>query len=149
MERTERRGTGIVVSAALVLGLAGCYQQTFHVGAGAPHGRIVYERWEHFWLSGLVGDHEYDIRELCPSGDATIESYQSFLNGLVTGLTSGIYSPTTLKIRCRGGRRAEVELDDKAVERIVLDEAFLEAVARNLPERLEEVQEAQDALLDR
>ena len=140
---------GTLLSTVLILALAGCYEHTFTVGAGAPHGPVVSDHWENFWLGGLVGHHRYDIEEICPSGNATIEGYQSFLNGLVAGLTAGIYTPTTLMIRCQTGQRADLELSEEDVQRIVLDERFLEAVEAALPERLEEVREAQAQQQDR
>ena len=148
-KRMTQGWRGTLMSTVLLLALAGCYEHTFTVGAGAPQGPVVYDHWENFWLDGLIGHHKYDIEEICPSGNATIEGYQSFLNGFVTGLTVGIYSPTTLKIRCQTGRRADLELSAEDVERIVLDERFLEAVGEVMPERLEEVREAQALQQDR
>ena len=136
-----------VVIAAL--GLTACFEHTVEVGAGAPDGRLVYDHWEHFWIGGLIGETRVDIEEMCPSGDATIEAYQSFLNGLVAGLTGGIYTPTTLKVRCRDGRRVDLELEEDDIQRIVLDERFLEAVRAEMPGRLDEVMAAQALLLDR
>ena len=144
------RGLGTtLMSAALLLVLTGCYEHTFTVGAGAPRGPVVYDHWENFWLGGLIGHQRYDIHEICPSGNATIEGYQSFLNGFVTGLTAGIYTPTTVKIRCQTGRRSDIELSSEDVQRIVLDERFLEAVEAAMPERLEEVRAAQELQQDR
>ena len=138
------RGLGTtVMSALLPLVLAGCFEHTFTVGAGAPTAPVVYDHWEHFWLDGLIGHTEMDIREMCPSGHATIEGNQTFLNGFVTALTVGIYSPTTIKIRCETGRRADFELSGEDVQSIVLDERFLDAVEATVPERLEEVRAAQ------
>lgn len=137
------------MSTVLLLALAGCFERTFTVGAGAPRGPVVDNHWENYWLGGLVGHHRYDIEEICPSGNATIETYQSFLNGLVSGLTTGIYTPTTLRIRCQTGQRADIELSEEDVQRIVLDERFLEAVEATMPGRLEEVREAQALQQDR
>jgi len=149
-KKMTTRGLGTtLMSAALLVVLTGCYEHTFTAGAGAPRGPVVYDHWENFWLGGLIGHQRYDIDEICPSGNATVEGYQSFLNGLVTGLTAGIYTPTTVKIRCQTGRRSDLELSANDVQRIVLDERFLEAVEATLPERLEEVRAAQELQQDR
>jgi hypothetical protein len=126
----------------LLVALAGCFEHKITVGAGASRAPVVYDHWEHFWLGGLIGETEIFIEEMCPSGNATIEAQQSFLNGLVAGLTAGIYTPTTLKIRCEDGRRRDFDLSEEDAQRIVLDERFLGAVEAILPERLDEVQVA-------
>lgn len=145
MDTTRTRRTLFLITIALALPLAACYEHTFTVGAGAPHAPVVYDHWENFWLGGLIGHTRVTVEELCPSGNATIETKQTFLNGLVGGLTSGIYSPTTLKIRCRGGRRAALELDALEVERIVLDPTFTEIVRLELPSQLDAVVASQEA----
>jgi hypothetical protein len=137
----SRTGRALVAAFAL-LATAGCYEHTFTVGAGAPAGPMVYDRWEHFWLAGLIGHTKMEVDEICPSGDATIETKQTFLNGLVSGLTSGIFTPLTLQIRCRGGNRGRVLLSEEDVAQIVRSREFLEEVETTAPERLEEVRDA-------
>ena len=133
----------------LLVPLAGCWEHTIHAGAGAPRAPAVYDHWEHFWLGGLVGHTRLELEQLCPSGNATVEIKQTFLNGLVTALTSGIYAPMTTKVRCRSGRRADLELTEEDVRSIVSDERFLDWVGADLPERLDEVQTAHALLADR
>jgi hypothetical protein len=137
------------IGVVLLLASAACYEHTFTVGGGAPHGPVVYDHWQNYWLGGLIGHTRIDVEQLCRSGRATIEAKQTFLNGLVAALTSGIYSPTTLKVRCADGRRADVELTEEDVARIVADPAFMQWVGQDLPERREEVAAAQAALADR
>ena len=146
MSGMTRRGGLILVGLAATLSVAGCFRHTVDVGGGARHAPVVYDRWEHFWLAGLVGHVRVDVERLCPSGQATIEASQSILNGLVAGLTSGIYTPTTVRVRCRDGRRTSLELSARDVERIVGDESFRALVAEDLPGRLADVEAAQGAL---
>jgi len=144
------RGLGTtLMSAALLLVLTGCYEHTFTVGAGAPSAPVAYDHWENFWLDGLIGHTKMDLEEMCPSGNATVEVNQTFLNGFVRVLTVGIYAPTTIKIRCETGRRSDLELSSEDVQRIVLDERFLEVVEATMPERLEEVIAAQELQQDK
>lgn len=147
MMTTRGRRSAWTVTLAGLFFAAGCYEHTVSVGGGAPHAPVVYEEWENFWLGGLVGHVRVDVVRMCPSGQATIEAKQTFLNGLVTALTSGIYSPTTLKVRCRNGRRSDVELTSADVETIVGDEAFLGWVSREIPEQAPDVARAQTALV--
>ena len=137
------------ISIALLLAVGGCYEHTFTVGGGAPRGPLVYDHWQNYWLDGLIGHTKVDLDEICPSGRATIVAKQTFLNGLVAGLTGGIYTPTTLQIRCPDGRRADVDLDAADVETIVSDPDFLRWVGEEMPERVDEVAAARAALLER
>ncbi|GMV07906.1 MAG: hypothetical protein AMXMBFR53_41810 [Gemmatimonadota bacterium] len=136
----------VLLTVAGILATAGCYEHTIAVGGGAPQAPVVYDHWENFWLGGLVGHVRVDVERMCPSGRATIEAKQTFLNGLVSALTSGIYTPTTLKVRCDNGRRASLELSPGDVATIVADEGFTAWVAAELPERSAEVAEAWAAL---
>ena len=75
---------------------------------------------------------------LCPSGNATIHDELSFLNGLVGVLTAGIFTPTTVKIRCDSGRSAEIDLSAEQVRAIITSRAFLQRVERLMPGHVEE-----------
>jgi hypothetical protein len=96
-----------------------CYRHTLVLGDGAPAGTLAYNHWENFWIIGIVGHTRVDVLKVCPSGDATIEAKQTFLNGLVSALTSGIYTPTTLRLRCNDGRTAAIPLLGDDVRTIV------------------------------
>jgi hypothetical protein len=124
MSRRLRRSAAIVVLGVMVPFSTACYRHTINVGTGAPSARLQYDHWENFWIVGLIGHARPDIAAMCPTGNATIEARQTFLNGLVSALTSGIYTPTTLRIRCDNGRQAAVALGSDDVRRIVEDEAF-------------------------
>jgi len=132
------------VRAVTILGLlaatAACYEHTFTVGAGAPAGPIVYQEWHSQWLAGLIGERDIQIDDQCPSGNATIHDEQTFLNGLVSVLTTGIYSPTTVTIRCEGGRSGDLELSEGEVMTILGSPRFLERVEELLPDRFGEAE---------
>ena len=142
----KRKGWSLM-GPALVVVLAGCYEHTYVVGAGAPRGRVVYDEWHDHWLGGLIDPgKELELRRLCPSGNATIHEEVTFLNGLVGALTGEIYAPTTVTVRCRRGRRAQMELSAEEVRQIVTSPEFLEWVAAVAPMLLEDAAEAQLAL---
>lgn len=149
MNRTTRSAAMMSIGIILALGMGACYEHTVAVGGGAPHGPVVYDHWQNYWLGGLIGHTRVDVERICRSNRATIVAKQTFLNGLVAALTSGIYTPTTLKVRCADGRRADVDLTDEDVARIVADADFVEWVGQDLPERREEVVAAQAALAER
>ena len=153
MERFAR----VAAALTLIIVATGCYEHTYTVGRGAPAGPVVYDHWENQWLSGLIGEKNLDIGVLCASGNATIHDEQSFLNGLVSALTFGIYSPTTVTIRCEGGQSAEVDLSERDVIGILTAPAFMERLEAVIPGRLEEArlslqaleEDLQDGVLDR
>ena len=60
-----------MAAVGFVLVVAGCYQHTYTVGAGAPAGPIVYDEWQSHWLGGLIGGRTHDLGGTCPSGNAT------------------------------------------------------------------------------
>jgi Bor protein len=139
------KGIRLLSVAALLVGAAGCYQHVFVVGAGAPGGSLVHDEWRHQWLWGLVSPkNELAIREVCPSGNATILGEVTFLNGLVSALTGGIYSPTTVRVRCTGGSASlDVRLSADDVSRIVAAPGFLQWVGEMAPDRLDDAARAQ------
>ena len=136
----------VAAALGLVIATTGCHQHTYTVGQGAPTGPVVYEERQNHWLAGLIGDKTLDVPRICPSGNATIHDEQSFLNGLVATLTWGIYSPTTVKIRCDSGDSAAVVLSESQVIAILTSPAFLERVETVMPGRLAEAQLGVQAL---
>jgi len=124
---------------ALVISMPACLKHTYVVGSGAPQGEITYKHWHHHWLFGLIRpelQNELDVDKFCPSGNATVHEETSFANGLVDVLTTFIYAPTTVTIRCQEGGEAEVELDADAVARITRDPNFLRFLEEVAPERV-------------
>lgn len=134
------------MTAAIALAAAGCLEHTYNAGNGAPVGPKVYEEWHSHWLGGLIGERTLDIHQHCPSGNATVHNEQSFLNGLVAVLTSGIYTPTTVTIRCDDGRAADLELDEGEVMTILTAPSFLQRVEELTPEHFHDAEHAVRAL---
>lgn len=99
--RTASR-LSIAVSALL---LSACFHQVVQTGR-TPGTTVVERPWTATWLWGLVAADEISVVAQCPNGVATIETQQSFLNGLVGGLTLGIYTPQEVKITCATGSAA-------------------------------------------
>ena len=144
------RGIGVMLTGVtLILALGGCYEHTFTVGAGAPQGPVVYDHWENFWLGGLSGHTRLDLRRMCPSGNATVYARQTFLNGLVAGLTSGIYTPTTVTVRCVDGRLSDLDLSAEDMQGVAESPHLMEWVDNAVPERHDDLVAARQALADR
>ncbi|HET6528538.1 MAG TPA: hypothetical protein VFG39_07275 [Balneolaceae bacterium] len=61
----------------------------------------VYEnKWAASWLGGLIPPEVVNVKKECTNGVAMVETKHSFLNLLVGGLTSGIFTPMTITATC-------------------------------------------------
>lgn len=96
----------------------GCYRVTYvapHVMPGAVH-----DESPSFFFWGLVGEAHYDLSSFCPGQVARVRTGMNVLDGLLTLITLGIYSPRTVSVTCALGqgslpaepRAFELSLDD-------------------------------------
>jgi hypothetical protein len=90
----------ILLFAVPLLTLTGCYKATFVNPTVAPGPKV--ERWTEFYLFGLVGHEEVDVRLLCPGEVAAIRTGGNVATGVVTVLTLGIYAPRKIYVTCAG-----------------------------------------------
>lgn len=99
MRRQILSGTLVsLASVTLLLVSTGCYHSI--VDTGAQPGPVGYhEKWETAWLGGLI-PAEVDAEGVCGGPWARVETQKSFLNGLVSILTLGIYSPHEVEVVC-------------------------------------------------
>jgi hypothetical protein len=116
------RGCALVL-AALGSAAAGCYKATFIRDPQAIRG-IEQDRWNNFFIFGLVGEHDFHVREFCPDGRvAQIQTGGNFGTGLVSLLTIGIYTPRKVWVICAADRGAaptsRLEIDADAQGRPV------------------------------
>jgi len=79
--------------------LSGCFHQIVQTGR-TPGTTVVERPWTATWLFGLVPAEDISVVSQCPNGVATVETQQSFLNGLVGLLTLGIYTPQQVNVTC-------------------------------------------------
>jgi hypothetical protein len=93
---------------ALLAGSAGCYTTRVHTGLpGATPSLMATDRWHHTIVAGMAEISDpVDLDTDCPGGWSTINEEYSFLNGLVGGLTWGIYTPRTYTVICGSGGTA-------------------------------------------
>lgn len=93
--------------ALLAVSASACFHQA--VNTGRPAGSTVVDLpWVQGWLWGLVSPQPIETRTQCPSGVATVVTEMSFMNGLVAGLTLGIYTPQHVTITCATGGTASL-----------------------------------------
>ena len=82
----------IVLASSMLL--TSCYSYTSVVGEGAQGSNETTE-WNHYVIFGLAPVGVSDSKVMADGAeDYTIHTRQSFVNGLITGLTFGIYTPT-------------------------------------------------------
>ncbi len=78
--------------------LSSCYTYEFSVGEGAQTG-IQKQKKNHYLIAGLAPVSVSDPAEL--AGDAKdydVKIQHTFVDGLINGLTFGLYTPTTTKV---------------------------------------------------
>ena len=114
----------IVTTIAAVSLLTGC--ATYHavvVTGIDPGPRKVEDKWADSYAGGLVPPDRVDAGTGCgEDGVAMVETRISFLNGLVSALTLGIYSPMEIVVTCGSAEESE-ETDETKSELDEADEA--------------------------
>ena len=84
-----------VTSASM---LTSCFTYTTVVGEGAK-GNSETKAWNHYVIYGLAPVGVSNPADLAGGAkDYTVKTEQTFVNGLVSALTFGIYSPTTTTV---------------------------------------------------
>lgn len=82
----------------LLFVLPGCYQAQVTTDRTAGE-TVVHKKWASSYLNGLV-PAKLDVSNDCPNGIAAAERKFTFLNGLVSTLTLGIYLPHDVQVTC-------------------------------------------------
>ena len=82
-----------------VLMLSGCYHVTVISGT-TPSPTVVDVPWQHSFVYGIVPPAELNVKDKCPNGVQKVETETSFLNGVVTVLTSSLYTPIHVRVTC-------------------------------------------------
>lgn len=94
-----RRTALLLIAAALC---AGCYRVT--VITGAPTSNQTIDRpWQMSFVSGIVPPEEVTTDPPCTQGVARVEIERSFLNGVVSALSSAIVTPLHVYVTCASG----------------------------------------------
>ncbi|HZV43044.1 MAG TPA: Bor family protein [Saprospiraceae bacterium] len=78
--------------------MTSCYTYTSVVGEGAK-GSTEVTKWNTYFLFGLIQADISDSKQMAGGAkDYTVKTQQSFVNGLLSGITFGIYCPTTTHV---------------------------------------------------
>ena len=92
----------ILTAAIIVVMASGCATQRFEFVGGNNSTTPDKEVMQPFFIAGLGQTQELNAAEVCGGIDkvAKVEAHTSFLNGLLAGLTWGIYTPLQAKVYC-------------------------------------------------
>ena len=102
----RRFGTGMAVAAVVLL--SGCFHQV--VATGLPAGTAKVDRpWTSTWIFGLVEAKPIDVRQLCSSGVAFVESKFTVGNWFGSLITLGIWTPRNVSVTCASGGSASLD----------------------------------------
>lgn len=78
--------------------LTSCYSYTSVVGSGAQ-GNSQTTEWNHYVVYGLAPVGVSDSKAMAGGAENyTVTTKQTFVNGLVSAITFGIYTPTTTTV---------------------------------------------------
>ena len=90
-----------VVCAAVVM--SGCYHVTVVTGAPESSTRID-NAFQMSYVAGLVPPSEIRAnQDGCTNGVAKVETWRSFVNMLIGGLSSSLITPISVRVTCSAG----------------------------------------------
>jgi hypothetical protein len=89
---------GWFVAAATLASITGCYRVTT-VDSAVQGGR-EHSEWESFFVFGLFGDAQIDVRNECDGAAAVVGRKDDVATALVSVVTLGIYTPTRVTVAC-------------------------------------------------
>lgn len=86
---------------AIMLALSGCCTQQFPIKTDRVPTVPTYEGTNHFVFWGIGQTKEINPKDVCGKKEVLgVETHYSFLQGLMSGITYGIYSPRGYSIYC-------------------------------------------------
>lgn len=80
----------------------GCATQTYLLSEGGQTAPSA-DKWQHFFVGGIGQEVVENAAEVCGGAHkvAKIETQQSFLNGLASFVSNGLYTPHQNKVYCK------------------------------------------------
>ena len=88
----------LAVATLFAISLSSCYTYSTVVGNGSQGNKQV-KAWNHYLIGGLAPIGVSDPSDLAGSAaNYDVKTQISFVNGLVSALTLGIYAPTTTTV---------------------------------------------------
>lgn len=140
---SKTNGVWRLLLLGLLFGQAGCYKASFYTDPKLVRG-LEHDRWTDFFVFGLVGTEEIDVRSFCEDKNiAQIATGGNFGTGFVSAITLGIYTPRKVYVTCAAGparsrfssRKLQLDVDSDGlpVRAVVSTESGNQQVARITP----------------
>jgi hypothetical protein len=110
----------LLVAATFALGGCGF---TYHFKSASTLRGEEHNEWASFFLFGIAGHYDVDVRDFCPNGVHEITTGNNFVTWLISFVTIGIYTPRKVNIWCAGGEGKtsfEVDFDTEGKPSYVL-----------------------------
>lgn len=95
-----------MIKKVLLLGLiafvAGCAQTKFNIQENSDSILPTYDRPQHYFVHGIGQQKNLDPVAICGGEDKVVrvETYYTFVNGLLGFITLGIYTPQQARVYC-------------------------------------------------
>lgn len=87
-----------IFTILMTISLSSCYVMSFDVGKGAKVG-VTQSKKNHYLIYGLIPLSTANVKEMSAgASDFSVTIEHSFLDGLLQGLTGGIYTPTSVTV---------------------------------------------------
>ena len=96
------RALTVLLLLVSLSGMTGC-GFTYHFKNGSTLPGEQHNEWASYFLFGVVGDHEINVKEFCPGEVHEITTGNNFVTWLLSAFTLGIYTPRKVNITCSGG----------------------------------------------
>jgi hypothetical protein len=97
--------TRLTLGALLIVSiLSGCHKIYYHRAApmAANKNSATVNEWHHDGVFGLVEFSDpTDLKTYCSGSWKSVETENSFLTGLVSGVTYGLYTPRMANVMCK------------------------------------------------
>jgi uncharacterized lipoprotein YajG len=92
----------LLAMAIATLLVSGCATQSFTLHNSADSTPNV-DTSQHFFINGLAQERHLDAATICGGADKVlkVEVQQTFVNGLLSAVTFGIYTPRTARVYCQ------------------------------------------------
>jgi len=95
----KRQLLALIFVFSIPILMTSCYTYTYTVGKGAQTGATVKEK-NHYFIYGLAQGKQSNPQQMVGDlANYTVTVEHTFLDGLINGITLGIYTPTTTTVQ--------------------------------------------------
>ena len=132
-----------VAVAAFLVSVTGCNKYMIKTGAGGNTSAAPKKsEWQLHFIDGLIGEGNFDVKEICGGPDATIKIERAILDGIISSCTGFLVMPSHVDIYCGAGATAptaQLPLTQHNAEVIAKSDEFRAATVAIAPDRVAEV----------